>query len=102
MTFNAKRYDYGTMYSPDQFAKRIGVSVEPVQKWDRLGISPDKRTITNRRYYTDDDLAATLNLPRLRKDRRTVAYCRVSSHARIPDLENQKRILEQYCQQQHI
>lgn len=90
------------MYTPAQFAKRIGVSVKTIQKWDRLGILPAKRTITNRRYYTDDDLAAALNLPRLHKDRRTVAYCRVSSQAQKPDLENQKRILEQYCQQQHI
>jgi putative resolvase len=30
------------------------------------------------------------------------AYCRVSSQAQKPDLANQKRILEQYCQQQHI
>jgi putative resolvase len=90
------------MYTPAQFAKRIGVSMKTIQKWDRLGILPAKRTITNRRYYTDDDLAAALNLPRLHKDRRTVAYCRVSSQAQQPDLANQKRILEQYCRQQHI
>jgi putative resolvase len=30
------------------------------------------------------------------------AYCRVSSQAQKPDLANQKRILEQYCQQQHV
>ncbi len=76
--------------------------MKTIQKWDRLGILPAKRTITNRRYYTDSDLAAALGLPRLQKDRRTVAYCRVSSQAQKPDLEHQKRILEQYCQQHHI
>ncbi len=90
------------IYTPAQFAKRIDVSVKTIQKWDRLGILPAKRTITHRRYYTDDDLAAALNLPRLHKDRRTEAYCRVSSQAQKPDLEHQKSILEQYCQQQHI
>jgi predicted site-specific integrase-resolvase len=90
------------MYTPAQFAKRINVSVKTIQKWDRLGILPAKRTITNRRYYTDDDLAAALRLPRVPKDRRTVAYCRVSSQAQKPDLATQKRMLEQYCQQQHI
>ena len=30
------------------------------------------------------------------------AYCRVSSQAQLPDVANQKRILEQSCQQQHI
>jgi putative resolvase len=90
------------MYTPAQFAKKINVSVKTIQKWDRLGILPAKRTITNRRYYTDEDLAAALRLPRVHKDRRTVAYCRVSSQAQKPDLANQKRILEQYCHQQHI
>ena len=32
----------------------------------------------------------------------TVAYCRVSRQAQKPDLVNQKSILEQYCQHQHI
>jgi DNA-binding transcriptional MerR regulator len=44
-----------------------------------LGILPAKRTITNRRYYTDEDLALALGLPRLRRDCRTAAYRRVSS-----------------------
>src|SRR2546430_16210663 len=90
------------MYTPAQFAKRINVSVKTIQKWDRLGILPAKRTITNRRYYTDDDLAAALRLPRLAAARRTVAYCRVSSQAQKADLENQHRILEQYCRRQGI
>ncbi len=90
------------MYTPAQFAKRIGVSVKTIQKWDRLGILPAKRTITNRRYYTDSDLAAALRLPRVQRDRRTVAYCRVSRQAQQPDVAHQKSILEQYCQQQGI
>lgn len=90
------------MYTPAQFAKRINVSVKTIQKWDRLGILPAKRTITNRRYYTDADLAAALRLERVPSARRTVAYCRVSSQAQKPDLENQKSILAQYCQRQGI
>ena len=90
------------MYTPAQFAKRVNVSVKTIQKWDRLGILPAKRTITNRRYYTDADLSAALRLERVPADRQTVAYCRVSSQAQRPDLENQRRILEQYCQRQGI
>ena len=85
------------MYTPAQFAKRVNVSVKTIQKWDRHGILPAKRTITNRRYYTDDDLAEALRLPRRQKQRRTVADCRVSSQAQKPDLANQHRLLEQYC-----
>src|SRR5438552_18720694 len=90
------------MYTPSQFAKKVGVSVKTIQKWDRIGVLPAKRTITNRRYYTDEDLAAALRLPRVQKDRRTVAYCRVSSQAQKPDLLNQQSVLHAYCEQQGI
>ena len=73
--------------------------MKTIQKWDRLGILPAKRTITNRRYYTDDDLVAALRLPRVPRQRRTIAYCRVSSQAQKPDLANQQRLLEQYCRE---
>ena len=90
------------MYTPAVFAKRVGVSVKTLQKWDRIGILPAKRTITNRRYYTDEELAAALRLPRVQKERRTVAYCRVSSQAQKPDLANQRRVLEAFCTQRNI
>ena len=90
------------MYTPAVFAKRIGVSVKTLQKWDRIGVLPAKRTITNRRYYIDEDLAAALRLPRVQKERRTVAYCRVSSQTQKPDLANQRRVLEAFCMQRHI
>ena len=90
------------MYTPAVFAKRVGVSVKTLQKWDRMGVLPAKRTITNRRYYTDEDLAAALRLPRVQKERLTVAYCRVSSQAQKPDLANQRRVLEAFCTQRNI
>ena len=90
------------MYTPAVFAKRVGVSVKTLQKWDRIGILPAKRTITNRRYYTDEELAAALRLPRGKIERRTVAYCRVSSQAQKPDLANQRRVLEAFCTQRNI
>lgn len=90
------------MYTPAVFAKRVGVSVKTLQKWDRIGVLPAKRTITNRRYYTDEDLAAALRLPRVQKERRTVAYCRVSSQAQKPDLANQRRVLEAFCTQRNL
>src|SRR5205809_6806700 len=90
------------MYRPALFAKRVGVSVKTLQKWDRIGVLPAKRTITNRRYYTDEDVATALRLPRVQKERRTVAYCRVSSQAQKPDLLNQQALLRDYCKQQGI
>jgi putative resolvase len=90
------------MYTPAVFAKRVGVSVKTLQKWDRIGVLPAKRTITDRRYYTDEDLAAALRLPRVQKERRTVAYCRVSSQAQKPDLVNQQKVLDEFCHQRKI
>jgi putative resolvase len=90
------------MYTPAIFAKRVGVSVKTLQKWDRIGVLPANRTITNRRYYTDSDLAAALRLPRVQKERRTVAYCRVSSQAQKPDLVNQQKVLDAFCKQRKI
>src|SRR5712691_11812290 len=90
------------MYTPSQFAKKVGVSVKTIQKWDRLGVLPAKRTITHRRYYTDEDLAAALRLPRVPKDRRTVAYCWVSSQAQQPDVLKQQAVLHADCEQQRM
>ena len=90
------------MYTPAVFAKRVGVSVKTLQKWDRTLVLPAKRTITNRRYYTDEDLAAALRLPRVQKERRTVAYCRLSSQAQKPDLDNQQNVLDAFCKRRKI
>lgn len=90
------------MYTPALFSKKVGVSVKTLQKWDRIGVLPAKRTITNRRYYTDEDLAVTLRLPRVQKQRRTIAYCRVSSQSQKPDLANQQAVLRDFCTQRGI
>jgi putative resolvase len=90
------------MYTPSRFAKKIGVSVKTLQKWDRISVLPANRTITNRRYYTDEDVARALRLPRVQKERRTVAYCRVSSQAQKSDLLKQQAVLRDYCKQQGI
>lgn len=43
-------------FKPKDFAERIGVSVSTLQRWDREGILPAKRTPTDRRYYTQEDV----------------------------------------------
>jgi putative resolvase len=90
------------MYTVSQFAKKVGVSVKTLQKWDRIGVLPAPRTVTNRRYYTDEELVRALRLPRVSKDRRTIGYCRVSTQTQKPDLLHQRQVLEQWCEQQHI
>lgn len=43
-------------FKPKDFAEKIGVSVSTLQRWDREGILPAKRTPTDRRYYTQADV----------------------------------------------
>lgn len=85
------------MYSVAQFAKQVGVSVKTLQRWDREGRLEAKRTLSGRRYYTEADLATALNLPQRPAARRTIAYCRVSSPAQRPDLQNQRAALSSYA-----
>jgi DNA-binding transcriptional MerR regulator len=43
------------IYTVTQFAKLIGVHVKTLQRWDRTGVFTARRTVTKRRYYTDED-----------------------------------------------
>lgn len=90
------------MYSVAQFAKQVGVSVKTLQRWDREGRLKANRTVSGRRYYDEADLATALNLPQRPAARRTVAYCRVSSPAQRPDLQNQRAALESYAVSKHV
>ncbi len=76
--------------------------MKTLQRWDREGRLKAKRTVSGRRYYDEADLATALNLPQQPAARRTVAYCRVSSPAQRPDLQNQRAFLEQYAQAKGI
>lgn len=84
------------MYTPKAFAEKIGVTVHTLQRWDREGRLVAKRTLTNRRYYTDADVKQVLGQV-TQGQKRTVVYCRVSSQAQKSDLMNQRQMLEQFC-----
>ena len=85
------------MYTIGEFAKLVGVVPKTLQRWDREGRLKSHRTVTNQRYYTDEDLAIVLGLEKHAKKKRCVVYCRVSSPAQKPDLVNQRQNLEQFC-----
>jgi putative resolvase len=82
-------------YSLGEFARLMGVHPKTVQRWDRDGTLTAKRTPTGRRFYTDEDRRRVLGFPEAQK--RSIAYCRVSSAAQKPDLKNQRQALEQFC-----
>ena len=83
------------IYSPKQFGSLIGRSVNTLQRWDREGVLPAKRSPTNRRYYTHEDYLRVIGQPAAA--RRLVTYARVSSAGQKGDLKNQREALEAFC-----
>ena len=45
-----------TNYKPKEFAKLLNVSVKTLQRWDRDKVLIAKRTLTDRRFYTEEQL----------------------------------------------
>lgn len=45
-----------TNYKPKDFAELLNVSVKTLQRWDRNGVLIAKRTLTDRRFYTQEQL----------------------------------------------
>lgn len=85
------------MYKPHEFAKKLGVSVKTLQRWDASGKLPAKRTVSNYRYYNDDDLRIAKGLQPLESNKKVVVYCRVSSNNQKPELLNQVAAMEIFC-----
>ena len=84
--------------STGKAAKRLGVSVKTLQRWEREGrLIPVARTDSNRRLYTEAQLREFIGWRQAPENpSRVVAYCRVSSAAQKPDLANQRRVLEEF------
>lgn len=86
-----------TIYKVGEFAEKVGVSISTLQRWDRTDVLKSKRTPTNQRYYTDEDLNKVLNLEDDTKPKRkNVGYCRVSTQEQKQNLENQMEFVSVY------
>lgn len=86
-----------TNYKVGEFAEKIGVSVSTLQRWDRTNVLKSRRTPTNQRYYTDEDLNRVLNLEKETKsERKNVGYCRVSIQGQKKNMENQQELISIY------
>lgn len=84
-----------TIYKPKEMAKKLNVTVRTLQRWDNEGKLPAKRSPTNRRYYTDDQLMQYLGEPT--DNRKAVAYARVSTYGQKDDLKDQVSFIRQYA-----
>jgi resolvase, N terminal domain family protein len=76
------------MIKVNEMAKRLGVSIKTLQRWDRDGILVAKRTPTDRRYYTEDQYLEYIGSTTESK-RKIIAYVRVSGVNQKDDLQNQ-------------
>lgn len=79
----------------NDMAKRLGVSVKTLQRWDREGILVAKRNPNNRRYYTEDQYLEYIGSS-AKADRKIIAYARVSSSNQKDDLQNQITFIRNY------
>ena len=84
-----------TNYRINEFAKRIGRSVETVRRWEKEGKFVAKRLPSGQRYFDESDVRALLGGAPSKKD--TVVYCRVSSAGQKDDLASQVAAMELYC-----
>ena len=84
-----------TIYKPKEMAKKLNVTVRTLQRWDNESKLPAKRSPTNRRYYTDDQLMQYLGEPT--DNRKTVAYTRVSTYGQKDDLKDQVSFIRRYA-----
>jgi len=85
-------------YSIGNFAKKIGKSVSTLRVWDEKNIlKPHHITQSGHRMYSEDQVFQVLNLnPMVKKEKKIIGYCRVSTSKQKDDLERQKETVKQY------
>ena len=78
-------------YSIGEFAKKIGKTTQTLRNWDKSNIlKPAHVTEGGTRYYSQEQLNHFLGIKNeSTKTKKTIGYCRVSSHKQKDDLERQ-------------
>lgn len=84
-----------SMVRLNEMAKRLGVSVKTLQRWDKDGTLVAHRTPKNRRYYTEEQYLDYIGNCDLKK-RKHIVYARVSNSKQKDDLKNQEEFLRTY------
>ena len=78
------------LLSIEKAAKLLGVSAGTLRRWEREGkLMPDERTEGSQRRYLLSSIKPQMKHGSTR-NRKTLAYARVSSHDQKADLERQK------------
>lgn len=85
-----------TTYKIHEVAKKLGVTVKTLQRWDNSGVFKARRTPTNHRYYTDEDILKYQGLSLDKPKRRLVGYVRVSSCNQKSNLKRQTEFIRNF------
>lgn len=85
-------------YSIGQFSKLIGKTNQTLRNWDKDGIlKPHHVSESGYRYYSQEQLNHFLGLKQeVQLNKKTIGYCRVSSHKQKDDLERQINNVKTY------
>jgi putative resolvase len=82
-------------YRINEFAARVGRSVQTIRRWEREGKLITKRLPSGHRYFDESDVRLLLGGAPDKKS--IVVYCRVSSAGQKDDLASQIAAMEAYC-----
>ena len=81
-------------------AKRLGVSISTLRRWEAQGrLVPERTPAGHRRYDVCKLAELTGERFASKEQRKTIAYARVSSNDQKADLERQRQVLERFCAQ---
>ncbi|MBS9783556.1 MAG: IS607 family transposase [Pasteurella sp.] len=82
-----------------EVAEELNVSISTLRRWDKDGTLVAERTPKGHRRYKQEDITSKLGIKKanLEKQKRTIAYTRVSSHDQKADLQRQIEMLEMFC-----
>ena len=86
------------VYSIGEFSKLIGKTTQTLRNWDKENVlKPHHIANSGYRYYSQEQLNHFLGLkPEIQLNKKTIGYCRVSSHKQKDDLERQIENVKTY------
>ena len=84
--------------SSGKVAKILGVSQDTIRRWDRAGYIKSIKTEGGHRRYSISDIEAYMcKDKKIKIDKVTVGYARVSTRNRVDDLDRQAEVIELFC-----
>ena len=90
------RGDKMKYYTIHEMTEILGVTAQTLRNWDRTGkLKPHHTSPNGYRYYSEDNLNQILNKP-VKKQGKTIGYCRVNSPKQKEDLKRQEENMRTY------